>query len=71
MRYSEKQLRKAAMLAERYAMEHLPTETAHAFSPQFEHDMDVLLYRFANGKITTAPVRMGWKYYAKRGDTKK
>ncbi len=67
MKYSEKQLRQAAMMAETYATEHLQTDAVHVFSPQFEHDMDVLLYRFANGKIVTDPVRMGWQYYTRRG----
>lgn len=63
----EKQLRQAAMLAENYTLHHLPQPQEHLFSQQFEHDMDVLLYRFANDGIKTERVRMGWQYYARRG----
>ena len=67
MKFSEKQLRQAAALAENYAMNHLPSERSHDFSEQFEHNMDVLRYRFANGTIKTEPIRMGWQYYTRRG----
>ncbi|MBO5366173.1 MAG: hypothetical protein J6A39_06085, partial [Peptococcaceae bacterium] len=63
MKFSEKQLRQAAALAENYAMNHLPSERSHDFSEQFEHNMDVLRYRFANGTIKTERIRMGWQYY--------
>ena len=67
MKFSEKQLRQAAALAENYAMNHLPSERPHDFSEQFEHNMDVLRYRLANGTIKTDRIRMGWQYYTRRG----
>ena len=54
MKFSEKQLRQAAALAENYAMNHLPSERPHDFSEQFEHNMDVLRYRFAKRIINTS-----------------
>ena len=63
---TEKQLRRAARMAEEYQMSHLPQETAHEFSEKFERDMAILLQRFANGHVKTDRIRYGWRYYAKR-----
>ena len=63
---TEKQLRRAARMAEEYQMSRLPQETAHEFSEKFERDMAILLQRFANGHVKTDRIRYGWWYYAKR-----
>ena len=63
---TEKQLRRAARMAEEYQMNRLSQETSHEFSEKFERDMAILLQRFANGHVKTDRIRYGWRYYAKR-----
>ena len=69
MKFTEDELRAAAVEARRYMLSQLPDEDScqHCFSEQFEQDMEVLRRKVRANQITQKQAFLGWPYYARRG----
>ncbi len=69
MKFTEDELRAAAVEARRYMLSQLPDEDScqHCFSEQFEQDMEVLRRKVRANQVAQKQAFLGWPYYARRG----
>lgn len=69
MKFTEDELRAAAVEVRRYMLSQLPDEDScqHCFSEQFEQDMEALRRKVRANQITQKQAFWGWPYYARRG----
>lgn len=69
MKFTEDELRAAAVEARRYMLSQLPDEDScqHCFSEQFEQDMEALRRKVRANQVTQKQAFLGWPYYARRG----
>ncbi|MFR6289822.1 MAG: DUF4367 domain-containing protein [Peptococcaceae bacterium] len=69
MKFTEDELRAAAVEARRYMLSQLPDEDScqHCFSEQFEQDMETLRRKVRANQVAQKQAFLGWPYYARRG----
>ncbi len=69
MKFTEDELRAAAVEARRYMLSQLPDEDScqHCFSEQFEQDMEALRRKVRANQVAQKQAFLGWPYYARRG----
>lgn len=69
MRFTEEQLRQAAMRVQEKQMAQLPPEEEcqDVLSPAYQKRMQELIAQVKRGEVKLEPLRMGWQYYARRG----
>ncbi len=69
MKFTEDELRAAAVEARRYMLRQLPDEDScqHCFSEQFEQDMEALRRKVRANQVAQKQAFLGWPYYARRG----
>lgn len=67
MKFTDEELREAAVQAEKYLLAQLPPEDAcgHEFSPEFEERMAVLINDVKHNKIKQRHARLGWQLYTR------
>lgn len=67
MKFTDEELREAAVQAEKYLLAQLPPEDAcgHEFSPEFEERMAVLINDVKHNKIKQRRARLGWQLYTR------
>ena len=69
MKFTEDELRAAAVEARRYMLSQLPDEDScqHCFSEQFEQDMEALRRKVRANQVAQKQAFLGWPYYTRRG----
>lgn len=70
MKFTEKQLCRAAKQADEILLAQLPDETEcmnYEFSEEFEQKMELLIQYVKEGKIAPVKVSLGWRYYVRNG----